>query len=127
VSADLGLPVVIRHGLIFIPHSGTALMGRILVADIQKAVSQYYKIKEPHMSGRDRDWTYSHPRQVAMYLSREMTRLSLPEIGRRFGDRHHTTVIHACQEVARRIRSDPEIARDVLAIRRALCSLGVEG
>lgn len=69
------------------------------VAEIQYAVAGRFRIKMSDMVSRRRARCVARPRQVAMYLSRQLTSLSLPQIGRHFGDRDHTTVMHACRVI----------------------------
>jgi len=67
-----------------------------------------------------RDARSVEARHVAMYLARQLTRRSLPQIGRRFGDRHHTTVMHAVRSIEERIKTNTSLCEDVAAIRRAV-------
>jgi chromosomal replication initiator protein len=85
----------------------------ILVADIKAAVCAHYKVAAIEMVSQRRNREVARPRQVAMALSKQMTPQSLPAIGRLFGDRDHTTVIHAVRTVESLYRSDPELRRDV--------------
>ena len=71
---------------------------KVNIEEIQKKVSQHFNIKMSDMSSARRSRTVARPRQVAMYLSKNLTSRSLPEIGRRFGNRDHTTVIHAVKK-----------------------------
>lgn len=73
------------------------------VASIQRAVAKTYGIPLLEMFSARRGWEVSHPRQVAMYLSKQLTPLSFPNIGKHFGDRDHTTVMHAVAAVEKRI------------------------
>lgn len=91
-----------------------AVRGRqITIENIQKTVADYYKIKVAEMHSKKRSRNFSRPRQVAMSLSRELTNHSFPEIGEAFGNRHHTTVMHACEEIEQLRLSDQSIARDI--------------
>jgi chromosomal replication initiator protein len=85
----------------------------VSVDDIQKTVADHFGIPEEAMKVKKRTRSLAHPRQVAMYLSRELTSLSLSEIGNRFGGRDHTTVLHACDRVAKSSSSDPELNRTI--------------
>ncbi len=77
-----------------------AVRGRqVTVENIQKTVADYYKIKVLDLVGKKRSRNFSKPRQIAMALTRELTNLSDPEIGTYDGGRHHTTVMHACDEI----------------------------
>jgi chromosomal replication initiator protein len=74
--------------------------------DIQEAVCSQFRVKMTELKSRRRSKTLVHPRQVAMYLCRELTDASYPEIGRQFGGKDHTTIIHACRQVAKAKESD---------------------
>ncbi len=86
---------------------------QISVENIQKTVADYYKIRVTDMHSKKRTRAVARPRQVAMSLAKELTQLSLPEIGSNFGGRDHTTVLHACRTIARLRESHPEIHHDV--------------
>lgn len=91
-----------------------AVRGRqVTMENIQKTVADYYKIKVAEMYSKKRTRNFARPRQIAMALSRELTNHSFPEIGEAFGGRHHTTVMHACDEVDLLRQNDATIARDI--------------
>lgn len=91
-----------------------AVRGRqITMENIQKTVADYYKIKVAEMYSKKRSRNFARPRQIAMALSRELTNHSFPEIGEAFGSRHHTTVMHACDEVEQLRKNDPIVTRDI--------------
>ncbi|HZV97872.1 MAG TPA: chromosomal replication initiator protein DnaA [Methylophilaceae bacterium] len=91
-----------------------AVRGRqITMENIQKTVADYYKIKVAEMYSKKRSRNFARPRQIAMALARELTNHSFPEIGEAFGSRHHTTVMHACDEVEQLRQNDPNVARDI--------------
>lgn len=91
-----------------------AVRGRqITIENIQKTVADYYKIKVSEMHSKKRSRIFARPRQVAMSLARELTNHSFPEIGEAFGSRHHTTVMHACEEIEQLRLNDQTIARDI--------------
>ena len=96
---------------------------KITIDDIQNAVTAFYGIKLSDMSSARRLRAVARPRQVAMYLSKQMTSCSLPEIGRSFGGRDHTTVMHAVRKIEELLQSDATIADDVDRIERNLKSL----
>ncbi len=85
---------------------------QISIDNIQKTVADYYKIKVSEMYSKKRVRSLARPRQVAMALAKELTAMSLPEIGEAFGGRDHTTVLHACRRVRELVESDQLIARD---------------
>lgn len=90
-----------------------AVRGRqVTMENIQKTVADYYKIKVAEMYSKKRTRNFARPRQIAMALSRELTNHSFPEIGEAFGGRHHTTVMHACDEVDLLRQNDPTFTRD---------------
>lgn len=80
------------------------------VEDIQQAVCHRFGIRLIEMSSHRRGRKVARPRQIAMYLARELTPLSLAMIGRLFGDRDHTTIVHACQVVEGLCRQDRDFA-----------------
>ncbi|HHT66547.1 MAG TPA: chromosomal replication initiator protein DnaA, partial [Clostridiales bacterium] len=80
---------------------------------IQKVTADYYQLKLEDMKSKKRNRPIAFPRQIAMYLCRELTDLSLPKIGDLFGGRDHTTVIHACDKVADEIETDLQVKRSV--------------
>ncbi|MFT6676248.1 MAG: chromosomal replication initiator protein [Sulfitobacter sp.] len=93
---------------------------KITVEEIQRKVSDHYNIRLSDMIGPKRLRSYARPRQVAMYLCKQMTSRSLPEIGRRFGGRDHTTVMHGVRRIEELKVSDGQIAEDLEMLRRAL-------
>jgi chromosomal replication initiator protein len=86
---------------------------QISIENIQKTVADYYKIRISDMHSKKRSRAVARPRQVAMALAKELTQLSLPEIGSNFGGRDHTTVLHACRQITKLRDSVPEISHDV--------------
>ncbi len=93
---------------------------RITIDEIQRKVAEHYNIRMADMHSARRARNVARPRQVAMYLSKQLTSRSLPEIGRKFGGRDHTTVMHAVRKVEELMNDDAQIAQDVEIIRRAL-------
>jgi chromosomal replication initiator protein len=85
---------------------------QISIENIQKTVADYYKIKVSDMHSKKRSRIVARPRQMAMALSKELTSLSLPEIGQNFGGRDHTTVLHACRQIATLKESTAQIQHD---------------
>jgi len=91
-----------------------AVRGRqVSVENIQKTVAEYYKIKIADILSKKRSRNFSRPRQIAMSLTRELTNLSFPEIGEAFGGRHHTTIMHACDEIENKRLKDQNIGQDL--------------
>ena len=95
---------------------------QVSIENIQKTVADYYKIKVSEMYSKKRSRALARPRQVAMALSKELTELSLPNIGEAFGGRDHTTVLHACRKIAELKARDSELTRDYSALVQVLRS-----
>ena len=95
---------------------------RITIDEIQRAVCAHYRLDKSEMSSKRRVRAIARPRQVAMYLAKELTPRSYPEIGRRFGGRDHSTVIHAVRTVEALRVADSELDAEIAAIRRSLNS-----
>jgi len=95
---------------------------RVTIEEIQRKVAEHYNIRLSDLIGPKRVRTIARPRQIAMFLSKELTSRSLPEIGRRFGGRDHTTIIHGVRKVEELRASDPQFAEDVDLLRRLLAS-----
>ncbi len=95
---------------------------QVTIEEIQKKVAEYYRIKLFEMSSARRAQVVARPRQVAMYLAKHLTSRSLPEIGRKFGNRDHTTVMHAVKKIDQLRQKDPSFAEDVELLRRTLAS-----
>lgn len=93
---------------------------KVTVDEIQKKVANHYAIKLSDMSSARRLRQVTLPRQVAMYLAKKLTTLSLPEIGKNFGGRDHTTVIHAVKKVEEQVKSDANLAEDVRLLLQVL-------
>jgi len=85
---------------------------QISIENIQKTVADYFKIKVADMYSKKRTRNLARPRQMAMYLARELTDLSYPEIGQAFGGRDHTTVLHACGKIEELKAADQNLRRD---------------
>ena len=93
---------------------------QITVDGIQKTVAEYFKIKISDMHSKKRSRNVARPRQVAMALAKDLTQMSLPEIGEAFGNRDHTTVLHACRTIANLRKKDSVINRDYLVLEQVL-------
>ena len=93
---------------------------RVTIDEIQRRVSDHYRIRQAEMSSARRAREVARPRQVAMYLAKQLTPRSLPEIGRRFGGRDHTTVIHAVRQIEKLRQTDAELDADVRLLMRQL-------
>lgn len=103
---------------------GTALRGgperRITVDEIQRTVADHFNLKQADLLSERRTRSVARPRQIAMYLCKQHTTRSYPDIGRRFGGRDHTTVLHGVRKIEALIATDEQIARDVEALTRRL-------
>ncbi|HYF80335.1 MAG TPA: chromosomal replication initiator protein DnaA [Symbiobacteriaceae bacterium] len=86
---------------------------QVTIDTIKHVVAEHYSIRMQDFEVRNRTRSVAFPRQIAMYLSRELTDSSLPKIGEEFGGRDHTTVIHACEKIAEDIKHDPAFAHTV--------------
>ena len=93
---------------------------RVSIEEIQREVAEHYRIRFNEMTSQRRARNIARPRQVAMYLAKQLTSRSLPDIGKRFGDRDHTTVMHAVGRVAALMETDAAFAEDVELLRRML-------
>ena len=93
---------------------------QVSVEGIQKTVAEYFKIKVSDMHSKKRTRMVARPRQVAMALAKELTLMSLPEIGEAFGNRDHTTVLHACRTIADLRKRDTTMNRDYLVLEQVL-------
>ena len=93
---------------------------RVTIEEIQKRVAEHFSMRLTDMSSARRARAVARPRQVAMYLAKQLTQRSLPEIGRRFGNRDHTTVMHAVSRVGELMSRDAGFAEDVELLRRLL-------
>ena len=90
------------------------------ISKIQEVVANYFQTTVADIKGKKRVRQIVIPRQIAMYLSRELTDASLPKIGQEFGGKDHTTVMHACDKIARQIKTDTEIKSAVSDLRQML-------
>jgi chromosomal replication initiator protein len=93
---------------------------RVTIEEIQKRVAEHYNIRLSDMHSARRARAVARPRQVAMYLAKQLTTRSLPEIGRKFGGRDHTTVMHAVKKVEELRSLDASFGDDVELLRRML-------
>jgi chromosomal replication initiator protein len=78
----------------------------ITLEDVQEVVANRFKVKVSELKSKRRTKTLVHPRQIAMFLARELTDSSFPEIGREFGGKDHTTIIHACRQIEKALEGD---------------------
>ncbi|MGE3295784.1 MAG: chromosomal replication initiator protein DnaA [Porticoccaceae bacterium] len=98
-----------------------ALQDKLVTAEnIQRTVADYYKLKLSDLLSKRRSRSVARPRQMAMYLAKQLTTRSLPEIGEAFGGRDHTTVLHACRTIKALQETSHDIAEDIKILTRAL-------
>ena len=116
----LGAYASLRGKELTVESAGEILRGIIQDQDrpitmdfIQKTVSDYFEIKLAELKSRKRTKEVAFPRQVAMYLCKQLTELSLADIGNGFGGKDHSTVIHACKQIRNKMESSTEINRKV--------------
>jgi chromosomal replication initiator protein len=93
---------------------------KVSIEEIQRKVADHFNIRLSDMIGPKRVRTIARPRQVAMYLSKHLTPRSLPEIGRRFGGRDHTTIMHGVRKIEELMATDSQLADDLQLLRRLL-------
>ena len=95
---------------------------RTTIDQIQKKVAEHFNVKMSDMHSARRSRTIARPRQIAMFLAKNLTTRSLPEIGRKFGGRDHTTVIHAIKKVKELVKNDSSLSEDIEILTRSLQS-----
>ncbi len=93
---------------------------KVTIEEIQRRVAEHHNMRLTDMTSPRRARAVARPRQIAMYLAKQLTSRSLPEIGRKFGNRDHTTVMHACSKVGELMERDAAFAEDVELLRRML-------
>lgn len=93
---------------------------KLTIEEIQRKVAEHYNIRLSDMIGPKRLRTIARPRQVAMYLAKQLTPRSLPEIGRRFGGRDHTTIMHGVRKIEELMATDSQLSDDLQMLRRLL-------
>jgi chromosomal replication initiator protein len=93
---------------------------RVRIEDILKIVARHYKVPRNELLSSRRSRDVVRPRQIAMYLAKALTSRSLPEIGRRFGGRDHTTVLHSVRKVEQLMAQDGELTQEIELLRRML-------
>lgn len=93
---------------------------RVRIEDIQKVVARHYNVSKNDLLSNRRTRVIVHPRQISMYLAKHMTPRSLPEIGRRFGGRDHTTVLHAVRKIENMAEKDPKLTQEIELLKRLI-------
>jgi chromosomal replication initiator protein len=121
IYADLtSRPVTMEVADETIASRTSPLERRVTVEEIQRKTAEFYKLDLRELHSPRRARRVARPRQVAMFLARELTSRSLPDIGRRFGGRDHTTVLHACRRIEELCRADPLLQQEVDFLRNLL-------
>ena len=90
------------------------------VEQVLKVVANYYQVKVTDLKSERRHKSIAAPRAVAMYLARKHTKDSYPDLGRAFGNKHHTTVLSACEKIQERLKSDAALRSEIQAIESQL-------
>jgi chromosomal replication initiator protein len=93
---------------------------RVKIEDIQKVTARFFKISKDDMISARRTSNVVRPRQIAIYLAKSLTLRSLPEIGRRFGGRDHTTILHAVRKIEQLMSKDEEMENNVSTLKRLI-------
>ncbi|MBL4915597.1 chromosomal replication initiator protein DnaA [Szabonella alba] len=93
---------------------------KLTVEEIQRKVAEHYNVRLSDLIGPKRVRTIARPRQIAMYLSKALTSRSLPDIGRRFGGRDHTTIMHGVKKIEELMATDSQLSDDLQMLKRAL-------
>jgi len=112
-SSLTGSPITMPMAQQALKHMLHEQERRITIDSIQKATAEKYNIKQSQLKEKNNAKDIVRPRQVAMYLVKELTQASLPEIGRAFGNKHHTTVIHSLRKIDDLRKSDPELNKTI--------------
>jgi chromosomal replication initiator protein len=86
-------------------------MRKITIESIQRAVSDQFGLRAGEIKTKNNSHSIVYPRQIAMYLAKQLTEASLPEIGRQFGGKHHTTVLHSVEKIAEARKTDKDLNR----------------
>ncbi|HZP19113.1 MAG TPA: chromosomal replication initiator protein DnaA [Bauldia sp.] len=116
-----GLPVTLASAEITLRDLiGAREPRRVKVEDIQRVVARHYNVSKSDLLSSRRTRTIVRPRQIAMYLAKVLTPRSLPEIGRRFGGRDHTTVLHAVRKIEELIHSEKALAEEIELLKRLI-------
>lgn len=95
----------------------------VTVSHIQKVIGDHYGLKVDELKAKRRTKNVAFPRQIAMYLTRELTALSLPKIGEAFGGRDHTTVLHACDKISNQLKVDEQLSSTIHRLSEAIRTL----
>ncbi len=119
-SSLTGAPITLPMAQQCLKHLLHVQDRRVTIDTIQKAVAEKFGVKQSQLKEKSNTKAVVYPRQVAMYLVKELTTASLPEIGRAFGGKHHTTVIHSIEKIAQLRQVDPELNRQLHSLTDSL-------
>ncbi len=119
-SAFYGRPITLDFAKTALGDVAGPRENRLTIERIQDQVSRFFNIQIKDLKSARRNKFIARPRQIAMYLAREYTAHSFPEIGAAFGKRHHTTVMHACDTIKDQLEADPDLRGKVASIERSL-------
>src|SRR5580704_7618372 len=108
-SSLTGAPITMQMAQQVLKHLVHSQERRISIDSIQKVVAEHFLLKQVQLKEKSNTRTIAYPRQIAMYLVKEMTPASLPEIGRAFGGKHHTTVLHSIHKISTQRTGDPDL------------------
>jgi chromosomal replication initiator protein len=89
---------------------------KVTIDAVIRAVAERFSLQPSQLKQKTNAWTISFPRQIAMYVAKELTHSSLPEIGRAFGGKHHTTVLHSIQKIEQQRQNDVDLNRMIHSI-----------
>ena len=115
-----GAPITLPMAQQVLKHLTPAQDRRVTIDTIQKAVAEKFGIRQIQLKEKSNTRTIVYPRQVAMFLVKELTAASLPEIGRAFGGKHHTTVIHSITRINQLRQTDPNLNRTIHSLIESL-------
>jgi chromosomal replication initiator protein len=110
-SSVTGSPITLAMAVQVLKYLIPGGEKRVTMDAVLKAVAEKFNLQPLQLKQKTNAWQIAHPRQIAMYLIKELTQASLPEIGRMFGGKHHTTVLHSVNKVDKQRQKDPEINR----------------
>jgi len=119
-SSLTGTPIHYQMAQQVLKHLVHVQERKVSIDSIQKAVAERFGVKQSALKEKSNTRKIVYPRQVAMYLVKELTDASLPEIGRAFGGKHHTTVIHSIQKIEQMRKHDPDLNRILQGLMDAL-------
>jgi chromosomal replication initiator protein len=113
-------PISLELAMLALKDIASAKTKNITIPLIQQIVAKYFNLKVDDLKAARRSADISHPRQIAMYLCRELGNISLPKIGYEFGRRDHTTVIHACNKISKDITENNELKNSIEELKKLI-------